>query len=235
MHKDSGRQWFWGTAYRKVGTAWVERTVSRKGVKACVVLERGAMFKFPDDSRKRYFNALDRLPSNVLDEFSQWPSRAPHDSHSRLQEGAAGTTRTEAVQTDHCVAELPRNHLFSDAFCERGVVSTHILERALEGQCSDMQQVVFHGEQPYCICTARNLGHMRIKYKLSSVCRVWSPQDEASLRLASRMDAWLVGCAVCLPRCGFSSGKSVKLTLPGWQRPVTWWCTLSCKIKWTRL
>ena len=28
------------------------RMVSRKGIKACVVSERGAMFKFPDDSRK---------------------------------------------------------------------------------------------------------------------------------------------------------------------------------------
>lgn len=46
-----------------------ERIVSRKGVKACVVLERGAMFKFPDDSRKRYFNALDYLPSNVITSF----------------------------------------------------------------------------------------------------------------------------------------------------------------------
>lgn len=47
-----------------------ESTVSRKGVKACVVLERGAMFKFPDDSRKRYFNALDCLPSNVIASFA---------------------------------------------------------------------------------------------------------------------------------------------------------------------
>lgn len=40
------------------------RTVCRKGVKACVIFERGAMFKFPDDGRKRYFSALDVLPCN---------------------------------------------------------------------------------------------------------------------------------------------------------------------------
>lgn len=37
--------------------------MSRKGVKARVVLARGAMFEFPDDGRKRYFNALDFLSS----------------------------------------------------------------------------------------------------------------------------------------------------------------------------
>lgn len=43
-----------------------ERMVSKKGVKACVVLERGAMFIFPDDSRKCYLSALDCLPSKVV-------------------------------------------------------------------------------------------------------------------------------------------------------------------------
>lgn len=38
--------------------------VNKKGVKACV-LERGAMFKFPDDSRKCYVDALDSLLCNV--------------------------------------------------------------------------------------------------------------------------------------------------------------------------
>lgn len=37
--------------------------VCRKGVKACVISERGAMFKFPDDG---YFNALDCLPCDPL-------------------------------------------------------------------------------------------------------------------------------------------------------------------------
>lgn len=42
--------------------------VCRKGVKAYVISERGAVFKFPDDGRKRYFNALDGLPPQVASE-----------------------------------------------------------------------------------------------------------------------------------------------------------------------
>lgn len=40
---------------------YTKHKVCRKGVKACVILERGAKFKFPDDG---YFNALDFLPCN---------------------------------------------------------------------------------------------------------------------------------------------------------------------------
>lgn len=51
--------------------------MNRKGVKARVVLARGAMFEFPDDGRKkkkRYFNALDFL-SPVSSRDRSWPIR----------------------------------------------------------------------------------------------------------------------------------------------------------------
>lgn len=40
---------------------------------------------------------------------------------------------------------------------------------------------------------------------------------------------------VTLAAWSYYKWKSLQLTLPGWQQPMTWWCTLSCKIKWTRL
>lgn len=54
--------------------------VCRKGVKAYVIVERGAMFKFPDDGRKRYFNALDGLPCKLCPR--KGVIRVPHLSGS---------------------------------------------------------------------------------------------------------------------------------------------------------
>lgn len=117
-----------------------------------------------------------------------------------------------------------------EAFCP-SLNTASSFEAFREGLWKDSIQKrskwVSHGEQPYCIYTARNLGHMLGKYKLAPVFGS-TPHGMMRPRFG-----WLCGPTATLLILRW---KIVwKLTLPGWQQRVTWWCTLSCKIKRTRL
>lgn len=209
-------RWFEGRARHESGGGAGRRMRCRKGVKACVILERGAMFEFPDDGRNRYFDALDGLPPTVI-LCKICPRKAvirvprfffllflsgsiPTLSSLR---GAAGIPGLKRFR--HFCSWLYLRSIFIEIVSARSHVTRllvklqsvqhtvcSILGRALEGQYSDMQQVVSRGEQPYCIWTARNLGHMLINtnWLESSVVRLTG----RGLTLA----AW-PGCVVWLP------------------------------------
>lgn len=139
-----------------------------------------------------------------------------------------GSGRNSKDLKKKSLSDLHRN-LF-EAFCP-SLNTASSFEAFREGLWKDSIQKrskwVSHGEQPYCIYTARNLGHMLGKYKLAPVFGS-TPHGMMRPRFG-----WLCGPTATLLILRW---KIVwKLTLPGWQQRVTWWCTLSCKIKRTRL
>lgn len=210
---------------------WREKTL----VKACVILERGAMFKFPDDSRTYYFNSSYCLPSNVLGgqgygRLSARPMSFTSHCHLNLWGSGRQTRKKEVhvfLQFSVTQVHLHSNRLFSLTWqgflskFDRVNAHCHCLKLFGKGFGRTIFRFAATGF-PYCIRAATNWGHMLINTDFSS------PAPHST----RPRFGWL-----CSPdyRALIFRWKSETFTLPGWQQPMTWWCTLSCKIKWISL
>lgn len=117
--------------------------------------------------------------ASVTNRSDFWGSRQEHQDK-----------RSSDISAVHCISDLHRNHSLQ-GFTWQGFLlkfNTLCVWSILEkGLWKDSIQICskwgFHGEQPYCICTARNLGHMLISTEAHFSLRLWTSRDEASLWL----------------------------------------------------
>lgn len=147
------------------------RREGRLGVKARVISERGAVFKFPDDGRRRYFSALGRLggwggepPFSVLDSrLRNSESKGIVWFHVRGG-GLTGSHRRRRSRLHLGWGFVRRPSQRGPT--GRGSSSDAFQARALEGLRSDLQQVISSPPPPrtensrIAFETARNRGHM---------------------------------------------------------------------------